>query len=398
MRPPRRVRLVVVATAALVVAAGCSGPKAGTNPTTTTTPGSSTTTTARGLAAPATTGPLHVAATISTGLGSSESLVAAEAPDGAIFFACSSSDCTDSGSPQAASVVRVVERTGAPAVAEHVSGVVQAIAASSTDLFVATNTSITEYSRSNGQVVCHWIGPTNVTPSGNSYPTVDLAFGDGLLWALYGIATDQSGYEPSILERIVPGSSGQPQVVSSDVGQNGVVVGPAGAFYGDYMDNTIHAVAADGSAAGSSGPLPKYPISLSLESEVPTAARLVVGLNLGIAGVETTIVTYSSTTLAQASPTVPLNLSVSQGPSIESTLAGTLLAVGGCNNTTRGFADADVQVSSNCSGDIGSLERITVDNGSMAGVDDPHGARALLGPYPVVIATSGATTVLVRLS
>ena len=194
--------------------------------------------------------------------------MAAEAPDGAIFFACSSSDCTNSGSSQAHSVVRVVERTGTPAVAENVSGLVQAIAASSTDLFVATNTSITEYSRANGQVVCHWSDPTNVTPSGNFYPTVDLAYGDGLLWADYGIATDQSGYEPSILERIVPGSSGQPPVVSSDVGQTGVVVGPSGAFFGDYTDNTIHAVAADGSPAGSSGTLPVYPNSLALQAEV----------------------------------------------------------------------------------------------------------------------------------
>jgi hypothetical protein len=342
---------------------------------------------------------LHVAATISTGLGSSESLVVAEAPDGAIFFACTSSDCTNSGSAQAASVVHVVERSGGPAVAEHVGGVVQAIAASSTDLFVATNTLITEYDRSNGQAVCHWSDPTTVTPSGNAYPAVDLAYGDGLLWALYGIGTDQSGYEPSILERIVPGSSGQPQVVSSDVGPNGVVVGASGAFYVDYTDNTIHAVASDGSAAGSSAMLPKYPISLSLQAVVQTATQtgLLIGLNLGITGVESTIVTYSSTGLAQASPTVPINLSVSQGPTIESTLTGTVLAVGGCNNETRGFADADVQVSSSCA-DIGSLERITVSNGSMAGVVDLHGARALLGPYPVEVVTSGTTAALVRLT
>ncbi|MGH9008091.1 MAG: hypothetical protein ACRDV6_10365 [Acidimicrobiales bacterium] len=337
---------------------------------------------------------MHAAATISTGLGSTESLVAAEAPDGAVFFACSSSDCTSSASAQAASVVQVVERTGAPVVAEHVSGLVQAIAASSTDLFVATNTSITEYNRTNGQVVCHWSDPTNVTPSGNFYPAVDLAFGDGLLWAVYGIGTDQSGYEPSILERIVPGSSGQPQVVSSDVGQNGVVVGASGAFFGDFMDTTIHAVASDGSAAGSSGTLPKYPILTSLQAEVQGA---VIGLGLDATGTQSSIVTYSATNLAQAVTTAPLSLMASQGPSIQSTLAGPLLAVGGCNNAALGFADADVQVSSRCSG-LGTLERVAVNDGSTSDAVAVPGARALLGPYPVVIATSGGTTVLVRLS
>lgn len=395
MPRPRPLFLSLVGmTAALLVAAGCSHPNANSAPTTTTAPAGSTTTTAPALTTPATSGPLHEAATISTGLGSGENLVAAEAPDGAVFFACSSSDCTNSGSAQAASVVQVVERSGAPVVAEHVGGLVQAIAASSTDLFIATNTSITEYNRSTGQVVCHWSDPTNVTPSGNFYPTVDLAYGGGMLWALYGIGTDQSGYEPSILERIVPGSSGQPPVISSDVGQSGVVAGSSGVFFGDFMDNTIHAVAPDGSAAGTSGTLPTYPDSLSLQAEVQGG---LVGLNLDAAGSSSSILTYSATNVAQAATTAPLNLTTSQGPSIESTLAGPLLAVGGCNNTTLGFADADVQVSSQCSG-IGTIERVALNNGATSDQLAVAGAKALLGPYPVVVATSGSDTVLVRLA
>jgi hypothetical protein len=84
-----------------------------------------------------------------------------------------------------------------------------------------------------------------------------------------------------------------------------------------------------------------------------------------------------------------------QRAAIESTLAGPLLIVGGCNGVSA-VADGDADVSSRCQS-VSALERISVISGSTIDPVSIPGALALLGPYPVVVTSATSGIGLVRL-
>ncbi len=84
---------------------------------------------------------------IATGANS----IAAEAPDGAVFLA----QVAEAGT----TVVWVVDGNRPAAVAEHVSGAVQALAADSENLYVATYQNLLVFDRHSGDEIGHWPVP-----------------------------------------------------------------------------------------------------------------------------------------------------------------------------------------------------------------------------------------------
>ena len=129
-----------------------------TVPTTASGPSSATTATSATtgtlsppLPAPSTNGVLHVSATIPVPLPTGP-VLAAEAPDGAVFVA------------QTNSPVYVVDGNLAAEVAEHVGGGPQALAADGASLYAASYTSsstvVYSYSRASGAQTGQWTLPT----------------------------------------------------------------------------------------------------------------------------------------------------------------------------------------------------------------------------------------------
>jgi hypothetical protein len=392
VRRVRRLGRQVVAVFGFAsILAACSSTPATAPPTGSTASSGVTTTTGvpDALTPPPTSGPLSAAASIETGLPSTDTVLVIEAPDGTIYFACVSEGCSgSSGSP---SEIWAVVRDEAPQVVERVPGVVMSLAASQTELFVATNTTITAFERSTGSAEGTWPDPPGVTASGSFFPTVSLAFGGGQLWALYGISTDESGYEPSDLERIDPASAST-QVVSTDVGTAGLAVGASGAFFGDFKQNALEAVSPTGVTTATSGALAAYPNQVALQAQIGGA---LVALDLAATGaIQSSVLSYSATTLGQPSSVALAGLTSGEDAAIESTLAGPLLVVGGCNGTSE-IADGAVGSSAQCQ-PVTTLARLSVTAGTTSDPLSIPGAVALIGPYPVVVTFGASGISLVR--
>jgi hypothetical protein len=92
----------------------------------------------------------------------------------------------------------VVEGNSLPGIAEHAAGPVLALAADATDLYVETGLTVTDYNRATGNEVTSWTLPGSGTPT-----TAGLFAEPGVIWAWNDFATDQSGFEPANVYRIV---------------------------------------------------------------------------------------------------------------------------------------------------------------------------------------------------
>jgi hypothetical protein len=129
---------------------------------------------------------LHTAGKVA--LGSSRGLfkdVFTEAPDGAVYYS-------------RGSVVHVVNGSSPPAVAVRAGQRVFALAATSSDLFVQTGLTVTEYSRPGGRILRHWKLSSPVTP----ITLAGLLVAGRTLWSWTDWGTDQSGFEFATLSRI----------------------------------------------------------------------------------------------------------------------------------------------------------------------------------------------------
>lgn len=117
--------------------------------------------------------------------------IAAEAPDGTVFYA-------------AGTVVMVVDGNGPPAVAEHVGTSVLALAADASDLFVVTPQQLLAYNRSSGnRVAALALTATPATPT-----TAGAVVGaNGTVWVWTCWATDQSGVENATVYVVAPGAT-----------------------------------------------------------------------------------------------------------------------------------------------------------------------------------------------
>ena len=159
------------------------------------------------------------------------------------------------------------------------------------------------------------------------------------------------------------------------------------------MKNTIEDVSPAGIVVAASSALPPYPNQVMLESEL---GGTLVSLDLAAtSAIQSSVATYSSTTLIQVTSSPLARVTSGQGAAIESTLAGPLLIVGGCNGVSA-VADGDADVSNRCQS-VSAIERIALTDGSTIDPVAVPGAMALLGPYPVVITSATSGIGLVRL-
>jgi hypothetical protein len=188
-----------------------------------------------GIAAPAaqaaTGRPGHVAAprlhqTARIPLGATTSIfkhVFTEAPNGNVFYS-------------KGSVVYVVIRSLAPAVALHASGTVMALAANTSDLFVQVGLTVTEYKRSNGARVRSWTLTSPVKP----ITSAGLIASGSTLWSWTDWATDFSGFEYARVSRIVTTSSAV-HVVDSQADPGDMAANSSGLYYEDFRGSGLTA-------------------------------------------------------------------------------------------------------------------------------------------------------------
>jgi hypothetical protein len=170
---------------------------------------------------------LHATATIA--LGSTSNIfknIFAEAPDRAVFFS-------------KGSVVYVQKNGSAPQIALHAGRQVIALAANSADLFVQTGLTVTEYRRSSGAKVRHWLLSSPRTP----ITIARLIVVGQTLWSQTDAGTDSTGALPAVVSRIVTTSSAVHLV--SRKANYGPLAADSGGLYFDNMptpttENLVH--------------------------------------------------------------------------------------------------------------------------------------------------------------
>jgi hypothetical protein len=173
-----------------------------------------------------TTGPpLSVRARISVPITSDGAFpsVAAEAPDGAVFV-----------SDPAHDQVWVVDGDGPAASALHVAGVINALAADASSLYVATFSTVYRYSRATGAKVSQWALPATKPQSSSNALLVSLSAVNGTLWAFVDDGDNVNVYS------INPDSRQGPHLVVRSLG---AAVSPDGALYYERADARLIRVA-----------------------------------------------------------------------------------------------------------------------------------------------------------
>ena len=154
--------------------------RSGGSPTPT-SPGQTSTTTTSASARAATTvpappsGPFTLGAPIAIPF-SADRVTAAESPDGAVFAAPQN---PTSPSP---SVAWVVDGNGPALVAEHVSTGIAALAADSTNFYVATYSTLYAYNRTSGNQDGQWTMPSVPTANSSNDDLVALAAANGCVF------------------------------------------------------------------------------------------------------------------------------------------------------------------------------------------------------------------------
>jgi len=155
---------------------------------------------------------LHIAGTVK--LGAASSLFSA-APNGAVYYTRGSSS------------VYVVNGTSAPRLAIRAGGVVLALAANSTEVFVDVGRTVTEYSRRTGAKGRQWklsiLAHTRTTAAG-------LYAVGGNVWGWTDWFTGESGFEYATVSRFST-SSGTVHKVSSDIALLDMAADSAGLYY-----------------------------------------------------------------------------------------------------------------------------------------------------------------------
>lgn len=306
------------------------------------------------LPAPATSGALSVEATIPVPVTPDGAYppVAAEAPDGAVFV----SDPTKS-------VVWVVDGDQPAAVAEHVAGITNSLAADAGSLYIATFSTVYRYDRTTGSQVQQWTLPAVKRANASDELLVSLTVSHGTLWVFITQGQDVDAY------RIDPNSAAPPQRVVTSLG---AVVGSDGSLYYERTDSHLVRLApAGGSTVGA--PLANHPNGLGggVQMIESIAAGQVWATEPAGQGLDASYRAFGAQTL---SPGATLLGTV--GTTMLDTLAGSL--------ALSGNEDRSCPVQARC------VLRID----GHAGVSDPlpvGAALQLLGPYPAVVTSNSLT-------
>ena len=160
------------------------------------------------------TGPLKVEARIKVPLAAGATFVGAEAPDGAVFLAQVGGVKT--------TVVWVVDGDGPAAVAEHVTGAVQALAAGSKNLYIVTDKMLVAFNRATGDQIGHWALPKTSRANTSDAQLISISGSNGTVLVLATRNNDVDIY------RINSASTSGPRLVA--VGTS-AAFGPAGSVY-----------------------------------------------------------------------------------------------------------------------------------------------------------------------
>jgi hypothetical protein len=311
------------------------------------------------------TGPLKISARItlpSTAGETFSSAASAEAPDGAVFMA----SVNDNGN----TVVWVVDADGPAAVAEHVSGVVHALAADAGNLYVATYTALTAFNRQTGNRVESWALP--------KFSTANVSDED--LLAL-------SAFNGEVLISIV--MSNQIDIyrvnAASNAGPKLIAIGTSAAFGSDGPVYFVHSgvlvrLGADGAATV--GPqMADHPNHLGggVQYIDAVAGGVVWVIEPAGQGEDATLSSYNDKTL-----TLIARRSAPDTGRIVDTQAGALVLGG------DGYSDCPQPSSPNSPAPL-CVYRLS-STGALSDSIDVGNAWQLLGPYPAVITSNNAGT------
>ena len=234
--------------APLLLAACSSGPPTPNSSrqtsTTTTAASSGTSTTQTTTATPAstlppvsTTGPLQPGAPIPLPFAA-DRVTAAESPDGAVFAAPQ-----DPTSPSP-SVAWVVDANGPALIAEHVATGIAALAADSSNFYVATYTNVLAYSRATGNQDGQWTTPTVQSANSSNNDLVSLAAAGGSVFVSVTRGNTVGVY------RINPASSAGPHLLVRGLSD---AIGSDGSVFYERADHAL--VALRPSGASEVGPM-----------------------------------------------------------------------------------------------------------------------------------------------
>jgi hypothetical protein len=182
------------------------------------------------VAAPVAPSAISLAVTATVGLGASSAFgnfglsgtLFADAPNDVVYFATGS-------------VVKAVKGDAAPTVVTHLPRPALAVAATVSDLYVETGSTIRDYAVP-GMAVRHtWTLPAGTLPSGVGGPTAaGLQAEPGVLWEWSDWSTDESGFEYATIIQISTTTSAV-RVVDHDAYPSFVVAGPTGLYYEDTV-------------------------------------------------------------------------------------------------------------------------------------------------------------------
>jgi hypothetical protein len=299
--------------------------------------------------------PLSVRARIALPISSDDAFpsVAAEGPDGAVFV-----------SDPAHARVWVVDGDGPAAPAVHVAGVINALAADASSLYVATFSTVYRYNRATGAEVTQWSLPGMKPPSSSNALLVSLTAVNGTLWVFADRGNDVDVY------RISPNSPLRPHLVTRALG---AVVSPNGSLYYERPDARLIRVAAGTTKVGPR--LADRPNGLGggVQYLDSVAGGEVWVTEPAGQGLDASYSAFNSTTLAAGA-----TFNGSVGDTMANTNSGPLMVSG-----------AESQ----------AVQRITAE-GKLTGRLPLAGAEDLVGPDPAVVGLnkSGSALVLARLS
>jgi hypothetical protein len=268
------------------------------------------------------------------------------------------------------SVVRVVNGNSAPVVAVRAGRRVFALAATSSDLFVQTGLTVTEYSRPGGRSLRHWKLSSPVTP----ITFAGLLVVGRTLWSWTDWGTDQSGFEFATLSRI---STSSPAVhkMNLQVYPADMAADASGLYFQAQSKNGVLSYLAHATSSGSV----RLRRDRNIDAPVAISGRRVVVLAFHSDG-HTYADSYRKSDLLRTS-----SRRVSDSDrAIAGTTAGLLVLRQPCAKLTCASAA------------VGQLHPAT---GSVTGtITVPHAFLLLPGPAGAVVTVTGGHMSLIRLA